>query len=334
MHSITRRTALGAPLLAAAAATVPAPAWATYAAPANIIRWDGTDRYQVSARASNEFSPGIARLFVASGVDFPDALSGAGIAGKEQEPILLSPPDKMSRFVVEAIERLEPKDIVIFGGESAISSAVAGELEKLTTGSVTRWSGANRYETAAAVSRIGFASGADTVFVASGERYPDALAVAPVAGRTPGPILLTRSDHIPGVIETELRRLAPSKIVVVGGESVINTAVEDALFAICSNLVRWAGPDRFATAARISSQAFPSGARRVYVASGLTFADALSGGPVAAMRRAPMLLVEKSRIPPVVATELKRLRASTAVLVGGRDAVDDNVFSDLYQYLV
>ena len=63
----------------------------------------------------------------------------------------------------------------------------------------------------------------------------------------------------------------------------------------------------------------------VYVASGTSFPDGLSAGPVAGMRGGPLLLVPSGALPSVVAAELKRLDPTTVVLVGGTGVVSDTV---------
>jgi putative cell wall-binding protein len=61
------------------------------------------------------------------------------------------------------------------------------------------------------------------------------------------------------------------------------------------------------------------------VATGASFPDGLSAGPIAGLRGGPLLLVPASWLPSVVATELKRLDPTTIVIVGGPSAVSDGV---------
>src|SRR5439155_5191296 len=67
---------------------------------------------------------------------------------------------------------------------------------------------------------------------------------------------------------------------------------------------RLAGADRYGTAVEISKAAFAAGLDTVFVANGTGFADAMAGGPAATRRRAPVLLVERDRVPGVTADEL------------------------------
>jgi len=80
---------------------------------------------------------------------------------------------------------------------------------------------------------------------------------------------------------------------------------------------RIAGPDRYATAARISASQFAPGVATAYIASGTTFPDALAAAPVAAAARGPVLLSPTGSLPNVVADELRRLKPRNIVVLGG-----------------
>lgn len=88
---------------------------------------------------------------------------------------------------------------------------------------------------------------------------------------------------------------------------------------------RLAGADRFRTAEAISSWAFPPDVRRVYLATGSAFPDALTAGAAASRYGGPVLLVNPTTLPEATERELRRLRPQEVVVVGGRAAVSDAV---------
>jgi hypothetical protein len=88
---------------------------------------------------------------------------------------------------------------------------------------VTRIAGSNRYETAVEVSKVKHPQGAPVVYVASGRDFSDALSAATLA--TNGPLLITDPQKLPEVVKNEIRRLKASRIVIVGGESAVSSAV-------------------------------------------------------------------------------------------------------------
>lgn len=90
---------------------------------------------------------------------------------------------------------------------------------------------------------------------------------------------------------------------------------------------RVAGADRFATAVALSTGASSGGT--VYVATGASFADALAGGPAAAAKKAPVLLVSRDEVPPSTRQRLVDLKPKQIVVLGGPAAVSDAVLAEL-----
>ena len=114
---------------------------------------------------------------------------------------------------------------------------------------IQRLSGGDRYATATAISRSRFAT-ASTVFVATGDSFPDALAGSPAAAKAKGPILLTAPTRLPSATATELARLKPGKIVILGRHGRRQRGRRrHARDPMRRTVVRWAGADRYATAA-------------------------------------------------------------------------------------
>jgi putative cell wall-binding protein len=86
---------------------------------------------------------------------------------------------------------------------------------------------------------------------------------------------------------------------------------------------RVAGGDRYETAAALS-QGATSGAT-AYVATGASFADALAGGPAAALRHSAVLLVGKDSVPSSTSARLRALKPTRIAVLGGPAAVSDSV---------
>jgi putative cell wall-binding protein/endo-1,4-beta-D-glucanase Y len=188
-------------------------------------------------------------------------------------------------------------------------------------GGVDRIGGADRFVVSAAVSAANFAPATNTVYVASGEAFPDALSASAAAGAAGGPVLLVLKGGIPAPVAAELRRLAPEHIVVLGGANAVSEPVVDALRGFADDVRRVGGADRFVVSAAISAEVFDRGRPVVYVASGQAFPDALAGSAAAGRAGSPVLLVAKDSLPPAVATELRRLRPVSIVVLGGVNSV-------------
>lgn len=294
-------------------------------APQNVSRVAGPDRYATAASISRAtFPAGVPVAFVATGANFPDALAGAAAAAYLGGPMLLTAGSSLPAATASELARLRPARIVVLGSAGVVSDGVAAAIAAY--GPVSRVAGSNRFETAAAVSRTTFAPGAPVAYVTTGRNFPDALAGGAAAGRDRGPVLLVEGSSIPAATAGELARLRPARIVVLGSAGVVSDAVTSQLARFAGSVTRVAGPDRYATAVRVSQSGYAANApATVYVAVGSNFPDGLAGGPVAGLAPGPLLLVPSNALPASVSAELQRLSPSKVVILGSSGVVSDGV---------
>lgn len=303
-----------------------------------VDRLSGLDRFETSAAVSAaNFSPGVPVVYLASGAAFPDALSGAPVAGKKGTggaPVLLVSRTVVPPSVAAELARLRPRRIVILGGTGAVSASVEKSVQAYTAGTVSRISGADRYATSARISAVNFAPGVPVVYVANGRNFPDALSGAPVAGASGAPVLLVTATGIPASVQTELKRLTPGRVVVLGGTGAVSSVVEKSLGRYAAGgVTRLSGADRFATSAAISRSNFVPGVPVLYIANGSNFPDALSGAPIAGTNKAPVLLVSATSIPAAIAVELGRLKPGHIVVLGGTGSISAALALTLADYI-
>lgn len=118
---------------------------------------------------------------------------------------------------------------------------------------VVRYAGGSRAGTSADVSANLWEEGADTVVIANGDDFPDALSGAPLATSLDAPLLLASRDSLDPTVEDELERLGASTAVLLGGTAVLSEELEEVLDdAGIRTVERIAGGDRFATAAAVA----------------------------------------------------------------------------------
>ncbi|GAB3083616.1 cell wall-binding repeat-containing protein [Pedococcus soli] len=301
-----------------------------------VERWAGADRFSTAAAVSSHaFAPHVPVAFVASGVTFPDALAGAPVAVIKEGPVLLTSRDQLPSAVRRELARLQPAKIVILGGAGSVSAAVQTALAAYSP-TVTRWQGANRYQTSAQIAKQAFPT-ASCVYLSSGLSFPDALSAAPVAGMRGCPMLLADSALDPSV-RAEIVRLKPKQIYLVGGTAVLPDTVRNAALAAApgATALRISGSDRYSTSSAVSKQAFPASALPLpglFVASGTSFPDALGAAAVAGIRHVPLLLTTPSALPGTVTQEIERLQAAHAVVVAGTAAVSNTVVTGIAAHL-
>jgi putative cell wall-binding protein len=173
---------------------------------------------------------------------------------------------------------------------------------------VTRLSGADRYGTAAAVAAAAFPNGVGTVYLASGLGFVDALAAGAAAVTVNGAVLLSTPDRLPFETAAAVRDLHPSEVVLVGGSAALTPAIEAEVRSLGVGTVRrFAGSDRYATSAIISSETFPGGASSALLATAMAYPDALAGVAAAGKLNVPFLLTDPDTTPPAIIGELGRL---------------------------
>ena len=198
----------------------------SYATTGTVRRLAGATRYATAAAISRDaFPQDVPVAYVATGMNFPDALAGVAAAGSGGGPVLLTKPNELPAETAAELGRLRPDRIVVLGGTSVISGTVANALTAYAGSGVSRMSGANRYSTAVDVSRETFDDSA-VVFIATGSNFPDALGGGPVAGSVPGPLLLVPGGSVPSDVASELQRLGAERVVILGGTSVVSSGVE------------------------------------------------------------------------------------------------------------
>ena len=160
-------------------------------------------------------------VYLASGEGFADALGGGAAAAHEGGALLLTANKSLPAETKRALQYLTPTEVVILGSDAVVTKAVADAVKTATGLTPYRYSGRDRYETAAMLADdVWAASGSRGVFLASGTGFPDALAATPAAYINDAPIMLTRSTCTPLVTALAHDELAPDLNVFLGGSAV------------------------------------------------------------------------------------------------------------------
>lgn len=192
----------------------------------NIDRIGGKDRYETSVMIAKKLDK-TDKAIIASGENFPDALSIAAVASKLGIPILLSNKDSLSQDAEQFIESNNIKQTYIVGGQGVLSSSIDKSLH-----SPVRLSGSDRYETNLAILKQFYKDlNFDSIYLASGggaegNEFADALSGAALACKTSSPILLTDKSidkDLNEFIKTKLN--VETKAVALGGKAVLSDSL-------------------------------------------------------------------------------------------------------------
>jgi putative cell wall-binding protein len=223
--------------------------------------------------------------------------------------------------------------LVVSGGAGAVDDSVKDPTTLAP--SAVRVEGANRFATAVAVANTAALKSRCDVVVANGLDFPDGLSAA-IYKR---PVLLTTPTATPVETMAEIeRRVAVCAtqgeqlgITLIGGLNVISSPQRDVLAAVTGkDVVRVSGPDRYATAIAVA-KANVANPTSVILATGLNFPDALSGGVLAQLKNAPIVLNNGAVLRDDVRAYLvsKNLTLSTVYVLGGTTVMPASVVAEL-----
>jgi putative cell wall-binding protein len=281
-------------------------------------------------------------VIVAYAFNFPDALAASTLAGVSNAPILLTDTLTLDDYCKTELLRLSPSKVYVLGSTDVIQAQVIRQIESLAFApSVKRLGGPTRYETARLIADEAVTLGADVseAFLATGDRFPDALAVSPIAVIKKIPILLTSSTGLTPTTADFIRTHNIKKITIIGDASVVPTSVENTLKqSYGCQIERLAGGNRYETARRATVALvarYGLTPTLVGVATGDTFPDALSGGAAMGARGGVLVLTPTQSLHNDTRATLGALKPNKPAIeiLGSSAAITDAVQQDIKTYL-
>lgn len=295
----------------------------------NISRISGKDRYETSARVSDELEKMSSSHFyhavIASGESFPDALTAGTMAAELEIPLLLTRANKLPEPVSSAMKKYLIQNIYIVGGKNVIDQSMEKNIRDGLAIKTKRLAGIDRVDTAFAVYNeinyskkiIGYGN---TGAVYSGKSYTDALAAAPYMYQ----LNKGQKKYIkPLVPYIKALNYLNIDTVFGGVDSVPNTPSTKAATR------RFSGSNRYKTAIEIAKgykDILNKDIDTVVLVSADSFPDALSATPLACKKNAAILLTNKDRLNKYTAAYLKEAaNIKNVIIVGGYGSVSAQV---------
>ena len=312
-----------------------------------VDRIEGDDRYETAvavARKSfdelNDEYP--EHVILATGEDFADALSANGLTKVFGAPILLTRkaglPDATAEYLREIVDEYGVVNVIIVGGENAVSPEVQADLQYNYSATVSRMAGEDRYETAAQIANFLTTQGKiyynwnGSALVANGEGFADAIIASLPAAKYGSPILLTRQEALRKVTQETIQdpRQGYEYITVVGGPNVVSELAMSQIRA--PKVDRLWGENRYLTSLE-ALKMYPD-ATKLYVVSALEYTDALVAAKLAADNNAAILLVNPNEVRAEVVEYLRTSKITDITIIGGTNAISDDVKMELAQILL
>jgi putative cell wall-binding protein len=299
--------------------------WATtpsQAITAGAIRLSGSNRVETAIAASvDAFPDGSAQLVVLSRADtYADALAGVPLAVGGGGPLLLSSSSSLGDNVAQEIRRvLDPTGtVILLGGNAALSESIEREVAELGFPSF-RMDGKTRFDTArqlaSLIARLG--GEPETVFLATGLNFPDALSAGTAAAATNGVVLLTNGSRPSSPTDSFLAAHPDAAVYCLGRPAC----------QAYPSAVPIVGADRYETA-MLTAERFFDVPTAVGIASGLKEYDALAGA-VHIGGLGPLLLTSERYVPDSTDAYLRDNGATveSAYIYGGEEAIAETTVS-------
>ncbi len=197
----------------------------------SIKRLGGADRYEASRAivrdAFDRSSVTVTTAYIATGANFPDALSASGAGGEFGIPVILvnGTAKKADAATIKLLKDLGVTQIKVAGGPNSVSTDVLNSLRVIDS-TPTRLSGTDRFEASKNIAVDAFgAAKPDTVFLATGFNFPDALSGAAVAGLYDAPLIVVQTDCIPASTLQAIKDFGTTKITLLGGTASLTKNV-------------------------------------------------------------------------------------------------------------
>ena len=273
----------------------------TQTSPATWERLGGADAIATMSEAIDAAYPSAnscSTVILATNDGYWDALTASGLAGLYDCPVLLTDPYYLPDLTKYQIARLNPKKVIIAGGNAAISPAVEAQIrEGYADMSISRAEGSDAVKTALDIYNKGKSVNGGwgkTAIVATNDGYWDALSASPYSFAKHYPIFLASEGSSAKSLRSDtlaaIKAGGFAKVFICGGTAAISSNVEKQLSGIPTT--RLAGADAIATSQKIANQCIADGMQPdgLCVATSEGYWDGLTGSALAGGLNAPLIL--------------------------------------------
>ncbi|WP_343101508.1 cell wall-binding repeat-containing protein [Romboutsia sp. MSSM.1001216sp_RTP31141st1_G3_RTP31141_220114] len=257
----------------------------------------GVDRCETAVQVSQEGWKKAENVILVGWNGTPDGLTAAPLATAMDAPILVSNKTSLGKDTKLEIDRLEAKNVYVVGGENTVPQSIINELKAMGV-NVERISGSDRMRTSFEVAKkLDSINDIDSVYFAGGYKGEgDALSIASVAARSQEPVILLEENRIADDVKIWLKGEELNSVYIIGGTYALNENIQNDMAGLITkphgNL---AAPERIQganvqeTNAKVIER-FQKDAQSIFIAQDANLVDALAAGPLAAKKKAALVL--------------------------------------------
>ena len=287
----------------------------------NSTRISGKNRQLTAVEVSKRLYKQADTIVLTSSSEMIDSLTSSPLAIAANGPTLFVEKDTILQEVLAEINRLQPKKVIIAGGDSVVSEKVVKQIEAKGV-EVERTAGENRYQTAVKIGeqiRRNSTNKTD-IILANGNNFIDALTAGSLAAKMNIPILLTGDSSLNSITEKVIKEWGIKNVIVAGGDSQVSNGIISKLQSDGLKVERIAGKTRTETALKLAERVNPN-PEKVIFANGRTYADALVASHLSKRENAPIVLIDKENVPVSVKEYLRENKIKDSIILGGDSSI-------------
>lgn len=189
-----------------------------------LTRIGGANRVETAAMLATKYFPDAPHALLATGWNFPDALSASTVGAVTGSPVLLTTTGSLQPETRDWLAARPWTRVSLVGSSSALNDTVLAEVQQTAYGTApVRYAGADRYETNVELMRGFFDSSlVDTTIGATGRNFPDALVASVIAAAENAPLVLTPGGCVTTATNEYLTEIGTTNSITVGSEATVS----------------------------------------------------------------------------------------------------------------
>ena len=289
----------------------------------NIMRLYGSDRYltayKIASRFKQELGGGkLGAIIIATGRNYPDALSGGYLGKVKKAPIILVNADNPAT-ITTAIKYVKSNvkvggKVYLLGGAAVVPDSLKNSLK--SSYQVKRLGGSNRYDTNVQILKEAGVKNTEMV-VTTGQDFRNPL----IASSTGYPLLVMKEGTLAPSQQSFLTGRGIKKFTIIGDYKSVPSTANSILKRYSKNVARITGSNAFDISQKVAEKFNPS-PKGIAVAIENNYPDALTGGPLAIITKSPLFLIDNSHYT-YARNYVKKKKITKEYVLGGAALISD-----------
>jgi len=300
----------------------------------------GKDRYETSAKLSQQGYSESYYAVLVNGINYPDAITSSPIAYKYNAPVLLTQVNNIPNVIVNELKRLKTKKVIIVGGTGVVSNNVVKQLTKMGITIQERISGADRFDTSINVATHLVPKNYNG-YVVKDNDWISAIMISSLACREQSPIIYSSNIGIKKVGADTLRSREIKNFDILDANAVSEydtntyaTLTQNGWYKDSMDIYTVGGRTRnILNDAILEHYSDKFDLNTIYIVSDKSFADGLSIATLAGATYSPIFVVGNNNIEKVekyIGEHTNKIH--NVKIIGGTSLIPENFIDKVWKY--